>query len=122
MSDTAVAIRAAREVQADTLAPELFRQSNEWFSKAKNEYKFKNFKQAKEYSDKARFFAEQAEFEAIRNGGNRSDMAPPDPGAPPPPPAPYDYPTPTGTPVESYDERSKMQGQGNPPPAPAPNP
>src|SRR5690348_3640000 len=64
MSDATAAIRAAKEVQADTLAPEYYRQSNEWFFRAKHEYKFKNFKLAKEYADKARYLAEQAEFEA----------------------------------------------------------
>src|SRR6478735_7769255 len=82
MNDTSSAIRAAREVQADTLAPELFRQANEWFFRAKHEYKFKNFNMAKSYSDKARLFAEDAEFEAIRNGGNRSETAVSDPLAP----------------------------------------
>jgi hypothetical protein len=111
MSDTAAAIRAAREVQADTLAPELFRQSIEWFNKAKREYKFKNFDLAKSYSDKARLYAEDSEFEAIRNGGNRSDTQMADPMAsglniPPPPsapasaPSPYAYPTPQGIPAD----------------------
>src|SRR5271170_5746966 len=72
MSDTEAALRAAKEVQADTLAPELYRQANEWFFKSKHEYKFKNFDLARTYSDKARLFAEDAEFEAIRNGGNRN--------------------------------------------------
>src|SRR5690348_10262313 len=60
MSETGAAIRAAKEVQADTLAPEFFRQANEWFFRAKHEYKFKNFHLAKEYADKARMFAEKA--------------------------------------------------------------
>jgi hypothetical protein len=114
MSDTAAAIRAAREVQADTLAPELYRQSNEWFFKAKHEYKLKNFSLAASYADKARTFAEDAEFEAIRNGGNRSgDVATTDPlanglsgpsdkSAPAPQSTPYTYPTPTGTPADAY--------------------
>ncbi len=111
MSDTAAAMRAAKEVQADTLAPELFRQASEWFFKAKKEYKFKNFKLAKEYGERARRFAEQAEFEAIRNGGNRTEV-PPDPygnsDTPPPPPSPeepYKYPTPEGTPAETFEQR-----------------
>ena len=79
MSDTAAAIRAAREVQADTLAPELFRQANEWFFKAKNEYKFKNFEMADDYAQKARRYAEQAEFTSIQSGGSRSDQTAPDP-------------------------------------------
>ncbi|MGK5082952.1 DUF4398 domain-containing protein [Bdellovibrionota bacterium FG-1] len=111
MSNTAASIRAAREVQADTLAPELFRQANEWFFKAKREYKFKNFDLAQSYAKKARLFAEEAEFEAIRNGGNRSDTAIADPMAsgltsPSPPQTtpsrePYPYPTPCGTPADA---------------------
>src|SRR4051794_8128144 len=53
MSDAAAALRAAREVQADTLAPELYRQASEWFFKAKKEYKFKNFALAGTYVEKA---------------------------------------------------------------------
>ncbi|MGZ3688783.1 MAG: DUF4398 domain-containing protein [Bdellovibrionota bacterium] len=130
MSDTAAALRAAKEVQADTLAPELYRQASEWFQKAKREYKFKNFDLADDYGEQARRFAEQAEFEAIRNGGNRAsaDVAP-DPmanGAPPPPKsAPYDYPAPTPTPADVYDQRKAQDAPPPPPPpstAPAPAP
>jgi len=79
MSDTSSALKAAREVQADTLAPELFRQANEWFMRAKREYKLKNFQIADEYAHKARYFAEQAEFEAMRNGAKRVEYSAPDP-------------------------------------------
>jgi hypothetical protein len=72
MADTSAAIKAAREVQAETLAPELFRQAGEWFFKAKKEYRLKNFDLANLYADKARFFAESAEFEAVRNGAQRT--------------------------------------------------
>ena len=105
MSDTQAALKAAREVQSDTLAPELYRNANEWFFKARQEYKLKNFKLAQEYAEKARYFAEQAEFEAIRNGGNRTDQAPADPIMTAPSmeqPKPEEAPTPTGTPIESY--------------------
>src|SRR4051812_29603106 len=71
MSDTSAALRAAKEVQADTLAPDLYRQSNEWFFRAKQEYKFKNFDLARKYAKRARYYAENAEFQAIRGGGNR---------------------------------------------------
>lgn len=77
MANTQAAIRAAKEVQADTLAPDLYRQANEWFFKAKREYKLKNFSFAKSYSERAREYAEQAEFEAIKNGGNRTGVVPP---------------------------------------------
>jgi len=112
MSDTTAAIRAAKEVQADTLAPELYRQATEWFFRARKEYNFKNFQLAQEYATKARHFAENAEFEAIRNGGNRSDSAPPDQAAqvqnPTPTPSPYAYPTPEGTPADVYEQRKEV--------------
>lgn len=141
MSDTAAAIRAAREVQADALAPELYRQSNEWFFKSKKEYKLKNFKLARSHAEKARAFAEQAEFEAIRNGGNRTETNIPDPlaagpaGAPPPPPpvtsTPKDTktspaPPPSGVLFNDY-ERMESEKKGQPsggatPSAPVPPP
>ncbi|OFZ69464.1 MAG: hypothetical protein A3K03_02440 [Bdellovibrionales bacterium RIFOXYD1_FULL_44_7] len=129
MSDTAAAIKAAREVQAEILAPELYRQANEFFFKAKNEYKFKNFREAKEYAEKSRRFAEQAEFEAIRNGADRVEdtaltplanetTGPPPTTAPPAPkPEPYEYPNPTGTPYETYEKQQQAS-----PTAPAPTP
>ena len=91
MSNTQAAIRAANEVQADILAPELFRQANEWFLKARQEYRFKDFANAKKYADQARTLAEQAELLAIRNGGVRGGSGGEDPElrepAPPPPAA-----------------------------------
>lgn len=121
MSDTSAAIRAAREVQADTLAPELYRQANEWFFKARNDYKLKNFSFAKDYAIRARQFAEKAEFESIKSGGNRVDVPADQPGpvnanvgggpgpAPTPVTTPYDYPTPQGTPAEEYDQRKAQE-------------
>jgi hypothetical protein len=128
MSDTSSAIRAAREVQADTLAPELYRQANEWFFKAKNEYKLKNFSEAREYADKARRYAENAEFEAIRGGGNRTEAVTTDPlasgvnnpspeapiAAPSPPP--YEYPVPQG----SMSDPTLNPGTAPTPPHPSP--
>lgn len=75
MSDTAAAIHAAREVQADVLAPELFRQSSELFFKARQEYKFKYYDKAKEHALLARKFAEQAELDALVNGGSRASIS-----------------------------------------------
>lgn len=103
MSDTRAAIRAAHDVQADSIAPELYRQATEWYVKARHEYRFKNFEEAKEDADQARHFAEEAEFEAIRNGGVRTSDVSTEP--PPPGPSPYPYPTPTGTPADVYAQR-----------------
>lgn len=112
MSDTAAALRAAREVQADSLAPELFRQARELYFKARREYKFKNFKEAETLARKARIFAERSEFEAVLNGGNRVSAAP-DPLAEPamrsvPPPAPIDagYEKPRGKYVEELETKA----------------
>jgi hypothetical protein len=140
MSDTEAALRAAKEVQADTLAPELYRQANEWWFNARKEYRFKNFALAQEEAVKARRFAEQAEFEALRNGGNRTDVAPVDQaiqapstqsipsggGATPEPSStPYAYPTPQGTPADQYEQRKTedearkaREAQANQPAAP----
>ena len=127
MSDTAAAIRAAKEVQADTLAPDLYRQSNEWFFRAKREYKFKNFDLAKQYAEKARNYAEQAEFESVRNGGNRTEAGGVDPLSNIPDASgggnttedsgakrdtasvPAAFPTPQGTPAEEFDQRKKEE-------------
>jgi hypothetical protein len=121
MSNTSAAMRAAKEVQADTLAPELFRQANEWFFKARAQYKFKNFQEAHEYATKARVLAEQAEFEAIRNGGVRSDGASGGGSADATqgtsseaitkemPESVSAEPTPVGTPVEVYDQRKAAE-------------
>jgi hypothetical protein len=136
MSDTEAALRAAKEVQADTLAPELYREANEFWFKARKEYRFKNFALAQEEAIKARRFAEQAEFEALRNGGNRTDVAPVDqaiqspsqPAAgatPEASPSPYSYPTPEGTPADEYQQRKTedearkaKEAQANQPAAP----
>ena len=108
MSDTVSAIRAAKEVQADTLAPELYRQASEWFFRAKREYKFKNFKEAREYARKSRLFAEEAEFIAIHGGGNRvaADVNPLS-ETPPPPPEP-DQPVKKADPGEYSQEGSNV--------------
>ncbi len=82
MSNMDVAIRAAKEVNADVLAPELYRSAIEKSTSAKREYRFKNFTEAKAYANQARRFAEQAEFESIRNGGRREAL-PSDPLAEP---------------------------------------
>jgi hypothetical protein len=104
MSDTAAAMKAAKDAQADINAPVLYREANEWWQKAKAEYKYKNFEEAEAYAKKARKLAEQAEFEVLKNPGQRVE-SPVDSGAPTgsePAPAesPYAYPTPTGTPYE----------------------
>jgi hypothetical protein len=133
MSDCSVAIRAAKEVQADVLAPELYRQAMEMFFRARKDYKFKNFLLAREYAEKAKKLAEQAEFEAIRSGGNRIDAGIVDPMAngvqaakeelpssgsqPQPAATPYPYPTPEGIPADSYDQRMQEQQQRNAPAA-----
>jgi len=119
MSETTAALRAAKEVQADVLAPELFRQASEYFFKAKREYKFKNFEFATIYAQKARRLAEDAEFEALRNGGNRTSEQVPDPLANTPAGLPHAaessppsaVPTPQGTPVEVFEQRKASEDE-----------
>ncbi len=141
MSDTHEAIRAAQEVQADTLAPELFRQATEWFFRAKREYKFKNFYLAKEYAEKARRLAEQAEYESLRNGAIRTEIV----GGPDPlsnsskissesedlsTQSSAAIPNPQGTPADEFDQRKveedeakkKREQEANKPANPLPQP
>jgi hypothetical protein len=129
MSNTAAALKAAKEVSADTIAPELYRQAGEWYFRAKNEFRYKNFKEAREYANKARAYAEQAEFEAIRNGAQRTETTV-DPItnepkiAPPPEPVPAatptEQPTPVGTPYEEYEAAQKKNEPTAPTPTPTP--
>jgi hypothetical protein len=94
MSNMEVAIRAAKEVNADVLAPELYRLAAENGQLARREYRFKNFQDAKKLADKARNYAEKAEFESIRNGGKRESL-PQDPLS-----EPSYAPEPLGTPLD----------------------
>jgi hypothetical protein len=117
MSDTTAAIKAAREVQADTLAPELFRKANETFIQAKREYKYKNFALALEYAEKARAYAEEAEFEALRGGASREAInETPEVSSPSPSPTPYPYEQPQGVPFENLEKEKGKE------PAPSPSP
>ena len=89
-----VSLKAAKEVNADVLAPELYRRAQETALKARHEYRFKNFEIAKKYADQGRVYAERAEFEALRNGAKR-DAVPTDPLAEPSySPEPYATPDP----------------------------
>lgn len=109
MSDTSAAIKAAREVQADVLAPELYRQANEWYLKAKNEYRLKNFREARGYANKSRAFAEEAEFLALRGGAQREDISVPEPVMPPK--AKEEFQKPEGINQEDYENVMKEREQ-----------
>lgn len=121
MSDASAALRAAREVQADTLAAGLFREANEVFLRARREYHFRNYSEAETFADEARQLAERAEFEAVKSGGVRAEAGPPPGPAETPIPEPYPYPQPTGTPAEEYEQRAqRQQEQPSPPVSPSP--
>lgn len=94
MSDTAAALKAAREVSADTLAPEKYRQATEAFLRAQNEYRFKNFLIAEDFALRAKKWAEESEFLALNQGSSRNSLLPPD--VPMGPPAPSSYEPPQG--------------------------
>lgn len=92
MSETAAALKAAREVSADSLAPEKFRLANEAYFRAQNEYRLKNFAVAEKYAKRARRLAEESEFDALRQGSSRTSLLPPDVPVGPPPPSTYEEP------------------------------
>ncbi len=98
MSDMEVSLRAAKEVNADVLAPELYRMAVETGRLAHREYRYKNFESAKKLIDQARSYAEMAEFESLRNGAKR-EVLPTDPLAEPSyPPEVIGTPNPDATP------------------------
>lgn len=105
MADLAAAMRAAREVKADTVAPEFYREAEEWAFKARQEYRLKNFSRAKDAATRARQAAEKAEFQALLKGAPRSSMeaapepAPQSPADSGPPPEPALTPADTSTPT-----------------------
>jgi hypothetical protein len=74
MSDMEVSLKAASEVNADLLAPELYRLATETALQARREYRLKNFMEAKRFAEVARGHAERAEFECIRNGAKRESI------------------------------------------------
>jgi|GEM_PF-1502738 len=69
MSNAETAIRAAKDLNADSLAPELYRKANDYHFKAKREYRLKNFDLARKYAVRAMRYAEEAEFLALKGGG-----------------------------------------------------
>ncbi len=76
MADAAAAIRAAQEVGAATRTPtstELYRKANDWFERAKTDFRLKNFNLAEQAANRARVYAESAEFESLRSGGKRAN-------------------------------------------------
>lgn len=99
MSDASAAIRAAKEIEADKLAPELFRKASETYQNARREYKLKNFLEARDLAQKARAYAEKAEFLSMQGGGVRQGP-PPDPleAQSPPPDRSSEYESPSGVP------------------------
>jgi hypothetical protein len=116
MSDMEVSLKSAIEIQADLLAPELYRLASETALQARKEYRFKNFLLAKKHADQARVYAEKAEFEALRNGAKR-EAVPSDPLAEP------SYPSeamPSPTPI--YGDAPATGPTTGKTPGPAPSP
>ncbi len=60
------AYMAARQANAQGLAPEFFRRAEFYYLKAKTTYRQKFFNKAKQYALLSRQFAERAEFIAVR--------------------------------------------------------
>ena len=57
---------AAKEANAQTLAPGLYRKAEFYYLKAKSSYKRKYFNKAKQYAIPSQKFAEKAEYISIR--------------------------------------------------------
>jgi len=119
MADTSAALKAAKEVGADSMTPELYRRANEAYFRARNEYRMKNFDIARDYALRAKKLAEEAEYESLRLGATRSSMTPSEePTSPNTTAEPYDYPTPTGTPAFILEQGGGNNADGGNPGAP----
>lgn len=66
MSLAQAAFIAAKQANAQTLAPGLYRKAEFYYLKAKSSYKRKYFNKAKQYAILSKKFAEKAEFISIR--------------------------------------------------------
>lgn len=66
MSLSQAAFMAAKEAGADVHAPNLYRQAEDYYLKAKSAYRRKYFSKAKEYALHSKKYSEQAEYSAIR--------------------------------------------------------
>jgi hypothetical protein len=106
------AIKAAREVGADTKAPEYYQRATEYFIKARNEYQLRNYSQAKDYAELSRALAEKSEFLALEGGAARTSLSPPEEVKPAH--VPYDYPKPTGTPSFIIEENEIQKRNAQP--------
>ncbi len=115
MSNTSAALKAAREVNADSLAPEKYRLATEAYFRAQNEYRMKNFQIAEDYARRAIKLAEESEFDALRQGSSRVSLLPPE--IPVAPPAPSTITPPSG---ELATEAMKREAQGPITPAGSP--
>lgn len=66
MAMAQTAFLAARDANAQTLAPGFFRKAEFYYLKAKSSYKRKNFNKAQQYATLSQKFSEKAEAVAIR--------------------------------------------------------
>lgn len=121
MSDTSAALKAAREVSADSLAPEKYRLANEAFFRAQNEYRLKNFEIAESHAKRAKRLAEEAEFDSLRQGSARASLLPPEVPVGPPPPSTYVQPEGQLATEVMRRESIAPSGGGTAPPAAPPN-
>ncbi len=66
MSLAQAAFLAAKESGADVKSPNLFRQAEDYYLKAKSAYRRKYFNKAQEYALLSKKYSEQAEYDAER--------------------------------------------------------
>lgn len=60
-----VAVKAAKKVKAQSLAPDTFRKAENHYLRAKRDYADGYYDSSRKLADKARLLAEQAEYESL---------------------------------------------------------
>lgn len=66
MAMAQAAFLAAKQVEADSKAPNLYRKAEIYYLKAKSSYRRKYFNKAKQYAELSKKFSEEAEYKAVR--------------------------------------------------------
>lgn len=74
MSLAEVAVKAAQKSKADTYSPDFFRKAENYFLRARQDYKDGYFDSSRKYAVEARVFAEKAEYDALKKQVRSKDM------------------------------------------------
>lgn len=92
-----VALKAAQKVRADSLAPDQYRQAENFYLRAKKDFAEGYYDSCKKFANEARLLAEQAEYRALlKQNQVKKPSSPAEEVRPPPGAQPYEGSYPGG--------------------------